>query len=194
MLKRLEQFVKPFITSLGRREPKENAHIYISGLLSDMKRKSVESIAYCYDQHRRALQRFIGFAQCDHQPLQQEVARQVGNELGEDDGAIVFGPSGYKKCGNDSVGVQRQWLGQLGKVDNGQVGVYIGYASCKEYVLTVPQVRIMLYVLLRQACNRRCPGWAIRFVKRKSKRRELARFHHYKQHSLLAPLRVKERK
>jgi len=36
--------------------------------------------------------------------------------------------------------------------------------------------------------------WAMRFVKRKSRRRELARFHHYKRHNLLAPLRVKERK
>ena len=60
--------------------------------------------------------------------------------------------------------------------------------------LTVPQVRTLLYLLLRQACDRRYPGWAIRFVKRKSKRRELARFHHYKRHKLLAPLRVKERK
>jgi SRSO17 transposase len=135
MLKRLEQFAKPFIASLGRREPKENAHIYMSGLLSDLKRKNVESIAYCYDQDRRALQRFIGFAPWNYQPLQQELAMQVGNELGEDDGVIVFDPSGYKKCGNDSVGVQRQWLGRLGKVDNGQVGVYMGYASHKEHAL-----------------------------------------------------------
>jgi len=135
MLKRLEQFAKPFIASLGRREPKENAHIYISGLLSDLKRKNVESIAYRYDQDRRALQRFIGFAPWNYQPLQQELAIQVGNELGEDDGVIVFDPSGYKKCGNDSVGVQRQWLGRLGKVDNGQVGVYMGYASRKEHAL-----------------------------------------------------------
>jgi len=113
MLKRLEQFAKPFIASLGRREPKENAHIYMSGLLSDLKRKNVESIAYRYDRDRRALQRFIGFAPWNYQPLQQELARQVGNELGEGDGVIVFDPSGYKKCGNDSVGVQRQWLGRL---------------------------------------------------------------------------------
>ena len=60
--------------------------------------------------------------------------------------------------------------------------------------LTVPQVRMILYVLLRQACDRRYPGWARRYIKRKSKRRELARFYHYKRHKLLAPLRVKERK
>jgi SRSO17 transposase len=135
MLKRLEHFIKPFITSLGRIEPKVNAQFYISGLLSDLERKNIESIAYRYDQDRRALQRFIGTATWDYKPLQQELVRQVGLELGEDDGVIVFDPSGHRKCGCDSVGVQRQWIGRLGKVDNGQVGIYMGYASGKEHAL-----------------------------------------------------------
>ena len=135
MLKRLEQFAQPFIASFGRREPKENAQMYMCGLLSDLGRKNIESIAYRYDRDRGALQKFIGTAPWDHQPLQQELARQIGIEIGEDDGVIVFDPSGHKKCGRDSVGVQRQWLGRLGKVDNGQVGVYMGYASRKEHTL-----------------------------------------------------------
>mgnify|MGYP001062318272 CR=1 FL=1 len=135
MLKRLEQFAQPFIASFGRREPKENAQMYICGLLSDLERKNVESIAYRYDRPREALQKFIGQAPWDYQPLQQELAKQVGIEIGEDDGVIVFDPSGHKKCGNNSVGVQRQWLGRLGKVDNGQVGIYMGYASRKEHGL-----------------------------------------------------------
>jgi SRSO17 transposase len=135
MLKRLTQFAQPFIASFGRREPKENAQIYICGLLSDVERKNVESIAYRYDLDRQALQKFIGSAPWAYQPLQQELARQIGAEIGEYDGVIVFDPSGHKKCGDDSVGVQRQWLGRLGKVDNGQVGIYMGYASRKEHAL-----------------------------------------------------------
>jgi SRSO17 transposase len=135
MLKRLEQFAQPFIASFGRREPKENAQRYLGGLLSDLGRKNIESIAYRYDQDRQALQKFIGTAHWDHQPLQQELARQIGLEIGQEDGVIVFDPSGHKKGGRDSVGVQRQWLGRLGKVDNGQVGVYMGYASGKEHAL-----------------------------------------------------------
>lgn len=135
MLKRLEQFAQPFVASFGRREPKENAQMYIFGLLSDLERKNAESIAYRYDRDRRAFQQFIGTSPWDHQPLQQELARQVGAEIGQEDGVIVFDPSGHKKCGNDSVGVQRQWLGRLGKVDNGQVGIYMGYASRKEHAL-----------------------------------------------------------
>jgi SRSO17 transposase len=135
MLKRLKQFAQPFIASFGRREPKDNAQIYMCGLLSDLERKNVESIAYRYDRDRRAIQQFIGITPWDHQPLQQELAQQIGAEIGEGDGVIVFDPSGHKKCGNDSVGVQRQWLGRLGKVDNGQVGIYMGYASRKEHAL-----------------------------------------------------------
>src|SRR3989304_9630858 len=83
MLKRLEQLAQPFIAAFGRREPKENAKMYMCGLLSDLQRKNIESIAYRYDQDRRALQNFIGTASWDHRPLQQELARQIGQEIGQ---------------------------------------------------------------------------------------------------------------
>lgn len=135
MMERLEDFAQPFVTCLWRGEQKEHAHTYLSGLLSDLERKNVESIAYRHDQDRRGLQRFIGFSPWDHRPLMRELARQVGSEIGQADGVIVFDPSGVQKKGNDSVGVARQWLGRLGKVDNGQVGIYMGYASAQEHAL-----------------------------------------------------------
>jgi SRSO17 transposase len=55
---------------------------------------------------------------------------------------IVFDPSGFAKKGKASVGVQRQWLGRLGKVDNGQVGVFMAYASYREHAL----VDVRLYL------------------------------------------------
>ena len=55
---------------------------------------------------------------------------------------IVFDPSGFAKKGTASVGVQRQWLGRLGKVDNGQVGVFMAYASYREHAL----VDVRLYL------------------------------------------------
>jgi SRSO17 transposase len=116
--------------------------VYLAGLLSDLERKNVESIAYRHDLDRGNLQRFIGWSPWDHEPLVRELARQVGSAVGEDDGVIVFDPSAHEKCGRDSVGVQRQWLGRLGKVDNGQVGVYMGYASRREHAL----VDVRLYL------------------------------------------------
>jgi SRSO17 transposase len=135
MLKRLEQFTEPFVAAFIRQDSKADVRMYLGGLLSDIDRKNVESIAYRYDRHRAGLQYFIGQSFWSHHPLQQELAREVGKELGEEDGVIGFDPSGFKKCGTESVGVQRQWLGRLGKVDNGQVGVYLSYASRKEYAL-----------------------------------------------------------
>jgi SRSO17 transposase len=47
----------------------------------------------------------------------------------------VFDPSGFAKRGSESVGVQRQWCGRLGKVENCQVGIYMGYVTRREQVL-----------------------------------------------------------
>ena len=48
---------------------------------------------------------------------------------------IVFDPSAFAKKGAKSVGVARQWCGRLGKVENCQVGVYMGYVSRMEHAL-----------------------------------------------------------
>jgi SRSO17 transposase len=55
--------------------------------------------------------------------------------LGEPDGVLVFDPSAFPKKGTESVGVARQWCGRLGKLDNCQVGIYLGYVSSREHTL-----------------------------------------------------------
>jgi len=132
---RLQEFALPFAALLQRTEQKRHAVEYMSGLMSDLEHKNVESIAYRHDQDRRALQHFVGCAEWDHQPLIQELARQVGQELGESDAVIVFDPSGFPKQGKKSVGVARQWCGRLGKVDNSQVAVYMAYVSREGHAL-----------------------------------------------------------
>jgi SRSO17 transposase len=135
MLPRLERFVQPFAALLATPEQQAHLHEYVCGLVSNLERKSVEEIAYYHDQGRQALQKFIGQVPWDHNPLLTELARQVGAEIGEADGVIVFDPSGFPKKGNASVGVQRQWCGRLGKIDNCQIGVYMGYVSRIEHTL-----------------------------------------------------------
>lgn len=135
MLPRLERFLEPFVECLGAGAPRNNARHYVAGLLSNLEDKNAESIAYLHDQDRQILQKFIGQRKWDHQPLLSELARQVGRELGEADGVLVFDPSAFPKQGQSSVGVQRQWCGRLGKVDNCQVGVYLGYVSRCEHAL-----------------------------------------------------------
>src|SRR3990170_8197105 len=131
VVERLGKFVEPFADLLAQQAQKRHAEDYLTGLISDLERKNVESIAYRHDQDRRNLQHFIGCAEWDHQPLMLELAKQVGARLGEEDGVIVIDPSAFPKQGKRSVGVARQWCGRLGKVDNCQVGVSMGYVSRK---------------------------------------------------------------
>jgi SRSO17 transposase len=135
LLPRLQTFLEPFVRSLCCREQRTNAHHYVSGLLSDLKSKDAESIAYLHDRERQGLQKFIGQASWDHSPLVAELARQVGQTLGGPGGVLVFDPSAFVKQGKKSVGVQRQWCGRLGKVENCQVGVFLGYVSHQGHAL-----------------------------------------------------------
>jgi SRSO17 transposase len=141
-LERLAEFARPFVACLVRREQQDHARTYLAGLASDLGRKNTESIAYRHDQQRHGLQHFVGSAAWDHRPLLRELAGQVGQAIGTPEGVIVFDPSGFPKKGDASVGVQRQWLGRLGKVDNGQVGVFMAYATCHEHAL----VDVRLYL------------------------------------------------
>ena len=134
-VERLAAFARPFVACLLRREQMEHARTYLAGLVSDLDRKNTESIAYRHDQERHGLQHFVGSSTWDHRPLIHELASQVGRALGTPEGVIVFDPSGFAKKGDASAGVQRQWLGRLGKVDNGQVGVFLAYASSREHAL-----------------------------------------------------------
>ena len=86
VLPRLQSFLAPFVESLESVEQRTNAKHYVAGLLSDLRSKDVESIAYLHDRERQGLQKFIGQAAWEHQPLLAELGRQVGTELGEADG------------------------------------------------------------------------------------------------------------
>lgn len=135
VMPRLEHFMEPFVDRLVRPEQVAHAHLFVRGLLSDVDHKNAESIAYRFGQDRMPLQWFLGVSPWDHEPLRDELVRQVGETLGEAEGVLVFDPSAFAKSGRDSVGVARQWCGRLGKVDNCQVAVYMGYVSRHEHAL-----------------------------------------------------------
>jgi len=132
---RLRLFVEPFACCLRTSLRHELTQMYVAGLVSDLDHKNIESIAYHHDQDRQPLQRFIGSVEWDHRPMLTLLTRQVAAELGEADGVIVFDPSAHSKKGTESVGVQRQWNGRRGKVDNCQVGIYMAYVSRREQAL-----------------------------------------------------------
>ena len=139
---RLETFVWPFVGVLAEGAQRRHFVEYSAGLLSTLERKTGEGIGDLYGQDRKQMQQFVGESPWEHAPLLQELARQVGQRIGEADGVIVFDPSAFAKKGTKSVGVARQWSGRQGKVDNCQVGIYMGYVSRREHAL----VNVRLYL------------------------------------------------
>src|SRR6266513_3934691 len=135
VIPRLSTFMKPFVRIFQGQAADQHAQTYVCGLLSNVERKNIESIAYRLGPSRLPLQSFIGWDAWDDAPLREELRSQVKTHLGQSDGVLVFDPSGFPKSGCESVGVARQWCGRLGKVDTCQVAMYLGYVSRKGHTL-----------------------------------------------------------
>ena len=135
MVDRLREFAVPYQHAVETGASQRNVPLYLAGLLSHLNRKNAEQIAALVDVERLAMQAFIGTAPWDHRPLIAVLVGQVVEQLGKPDGIIAFDPSSFPKRGTHSVGVKRQWCGHRGKVDNCQVGVFMGYVSRHDHAL-----------------------------------------------------------
>lgn len=106
---------------------------YCRGLLSDLPRKTVEPIALASGTAVRTLQEFLVTAHWDHRQARDTLQRQVAQRLptlppGELGTVGVIDETSAVKKGNQTPGVQRQYLGCVGKIDNGIVTVHVGVA------------------------------------------------------------------
>jgi SRSO17 transposase len=121
----------------------DTAEHYLQGLMRPGK-KNMERIAekVPHSEHQ-SLHHFVSNSPWDEREVIGQVARDADRHLGGDaDSALYIDESGIAKKGNMSVGVRRQWLGRLGKVDNGQVAVFAAL-GCREHVVPV-DVRLFL--------------------------------------------------
>jgi SRSO17 transposase len=135
MIDRLAEFVVPYQQAMETETAQRNLHLYLQGLLSHLPSKNAEDIATFVNVERLVIQEFIGIAPWDHRPLIEVLVPQVVHRLGQPNGIIAFDPSRFPKRGIHSVGVKRQGCGHRGKVDNCQVGVFMGYVSDDEHAL-----------------------------------------------------------
>jgi SRSO17 transposase len=135
LVDRLRDFVVPYQHALKTEASQRNVHRYLAGLLSHLDRQNAETMAALVAVERLVLHDFIGTTPWDHQPLIAVLVGQVVERLGESDGIIAFDPSRFPQRGTHSVGVKRQWCGHRGKVDNCQVGVFMGYVSRRDHAL-----------------------------------------------------------
>jgi SRSO17 transposase len=125
----LHVFLERYLPRFYREEHREHAQTILEGKFKKLDRKTTEPIAREAGQKRRPLQHFVGAGRWDDNAVKGEMYRHVTEELGDSQGVITLDGHGVAKWGEDSCGVARQWCGRLGKVDNCQVGVFLGYVT-----------------------------------------------------------------
>lgn len=132
----LRNFHATFHDCFSRSEPRENFFRYMVGQLSDLERKSIEPMAlHVTGGNPRRMQSAVTDALWDEEKMLSKYHGLVHQDMADPDGVVMFDESAFIKKGEDSVGVERQYCGTIGKVDNCQVGVFEGYASRHGYAL-----------------------------------------------------------
>ena len=135
-LNELVGFHENFSDCFSRSESREHFYLYMSGQFSALERKSIEPIALNIDGGNvRMMQRFVSDAVWDDRKIMHKYRNMVNDDLGCPDGALIIDESGFAKKGDHSAGVAKQYCGNIGKVDNCQVGVFAAYASPHGYAL-----------------------------------------------------------
>jgi SRSO17 transposase len=111
---------------------------YLQGLMQESPRKNCERMAeFVPGSDDQALQQFISASKWDADSVMDAVALRASEILGNSqETVLVLDETGIPKKGEESAGVARQWLGSLGKVDNGQVGVFAALVCGDKYALT----------------------------------------------------------
>ena len=128
-----DDFVRRFAPWLGDPARADRTHADLRGLLLDNDdNKTAEAIAlkvYCDPSQVRSLPVFVSQSPWLDAPRRHELGDWVNDELGSNDGVLIFDASSFPTCGSKSVGVARQYCGALGKLANCQVAVYVAYAG-----------------------------------------------------------------
>ena len=116
----------------GRAEPRLAARAWLLGLLSDVDTRSCWQLAE-QAGHRspHRMQSLLAEAKWDADAVRDDLRRYVIDELGEPGGTLIVDDTGDLKSGSHTVGVQRQYTGTAGRIENTQVATFLAYASSK---------------------------------------------------------------
>jgi SRSO17 transposase len=116
----------------ARSEPRRRAVGYIRGLLSQTERKNGWQLAeHLGDPTPDGVQYLLARADWDADAVRDDLLGYVAEHLGAPGGVLVVDETGFLKKGTKSCGVARQYSGTAGRVENCQVGVFLGYATPK---------------------------------------------------------------
>ncbi|MEA2529833.1 MAG: hypothetical protein QOG89_1477 [Thermomicrobiales bacterium] len=113
-----------------RSEARERARRCPAGLLDRVERKNGWQLAeHLGERGPQGIQRLLNAADWDADAVRDDLRAYVVDHLGAPDGVLIVDETGFVKKGTKSVGVQRQYSGTAGRIENCQVGVFLGYAS-----------------------------------------------------------------
>jgi SRSO17 transposase len=113
-----------------RAEPRRRVLAYLRGLLGNVGRKNGWQLAeHAGERTPDGMQRLLATADWDPDLVRDDLRGYVMEHLGDPAAVLVVDETGFLKKGTTSVGVQRQYSGTAGKVDNCQLGVFLAYAS-----------------------------------------------------------------
>lgn len=142
-----------------RTEPRRRARAYVSGLLAPLAGKNGWTLAeVAGDATPDGMQRLLNSANWDVDGVRDDVRSYVVEHLGEPGGVLIVDETGFLKKGLKSAGVQRQYSGTAGRVENCQLGVFLAYATSKGRTLIDRE----LYLPKTWIADRdRCRGAAI---------------------------------
>src|SRR5207248_1130580 len=116
----------------ARSESRQRALAYLRGLLSGVERKNGWQLAeFAGDASPDGIQEFLNRSPWDADAVRDDLRTYVVERLGDPAAVLVVDETGFLKKGTKSVGVQRQYSGTAGRVENCQVGVFLVYAAPK---------------------------------------------------------------
>jgi SRSO17 transposase len=105
---------------------------YVAGLLSPVERRNAWQVAeQIGDSDPDGVQRLMNAARWDADAVRDDLRAYVVEHLGASQAVLVVDETGFLKKGRKSVGVQRQYSGTAGRIENCQMGVFLAYASSR---------------------------------------------------------------
>ena len=113
-----------------RTDSRVHAEHYLRGLLAPLEKKNGWTISeYSGEREPKALQRFLNLTPWDDGKLRDINLEYVKEHFCDPRGTLIADPTGFAKKGRKSAGVQRQYSGTIGRIDNCQIGSFLAYAD-----------------------------------------------------------------
>jgi SRSO17 transposase len=126
---KLTDYVKRFAACFRSAPSRDHLRAYVKGQIGPLQRKSVEPIALDVGIKPRTMQQFLGFHKWDEEAMRAQVRAIVRTEHADPHAVGIIDETSFNKKGKKTVGVQRQWCGHTGKIDNCVQTVHLTYAA-----------------------------------------------------------------